>query len=54
MFVEGSLFTPGMNETAFKALVFFKTYYRLGSFSVDIKQCFLNNDWKDSLNPRKI
>ena len=54
MFAEGSLFAPGLGETAFKALLFFKTYYRLGSFSVDIKQCFLNNDWKDSLNPRKI
>ena len=54
MFELGSLFAPSLSDHAFKILVATAAYYNLDLDQFDVTQCFRENKWSETKNPRKI
>ena len=53
-FEEGSLFAPSLSDSAFKIIIAVAAYFELELDKFDVVQCFRNNEWSDTKNPRKI
>ena len=53
-FEEGSLFAPSLSDSAFKIIIALAAYLDMELDKFDVIQCFRNNEWSDTKNPRKI